>query len=284
MNRFVIIIFLGFLVFAGCKHDEVIQNRYVTVFFSPRSQFGDSFIKSTASEAETLITKIIMYGTDEHGNIVETFPVMDEPSLSGIQLSISMDTKSLYAIANPSANVQAANPSTVSDLMNLTGDFSNPPQSPFLMSGMADVIGNTANIELIRAVAKIVVNGDDEFQIISVTVKNTPDKGFVFPQSSFVIPPTAIRKYYPANTTSTTVYVAENIVENPTTLTVKGLFENYPEISVNIDFKVDKKAVPIERNKCYQVKISPSPEQNCTVSITISEWDDVEVDTHYFEY
>lgn len=266
----------------GCERNpnvDPITSRQVVIFFNAKS-ISTTSVKSTADEVENSIKSLQLFGVDDKNNVIQSFPIIENPSPNGTTLTLSRNIKSLYAIANPSSVWEQAT-SNVSELMNLTCDYTNTPQSPFLMGGKVDVYGYNVNIELIRSIAKIVVNGVDGFEVQSVTVKNTPSKGFVFAQTPLTIPSSG-KVNYP-ETANTTLYVAENIRQNPTTLTVKGIIDG-KTIEKDVEFYVGGTLVNIERNKCYQVTIAPMSEQDCNISISIVDWVEVDVDTHYFEY
>ena len=278
MKRIVLLyVFYGFIL-GGCNgNDENPPPKEVMVYFSTQSM-PNSSLKSTAEPDEDLINRIIMCGVDNLGKVVEVYPAILTLSSSGIPLTISEDVISLYAIANPSTGIEAALPSaTVSGLMSLTVDFTSAPQSPFLMSGKGNVIGSNVNIELIRAVAKIEVIGQNDFRIESVTVKNTPDKGFVFKQETIVAPTSSARVNYPVNTDNSTVYVAENSKDNSTELVVTGTYLD-KQASYTIVLKNNGTPVDVARNTYYKVNVSPNTVIDCTVEITILEWEDVTTD------
>ena len=243
-------------ILTGCKREQINPDwhRPVVVFFSTKP-LSASLLKSTGNESENLITKIIMFGVDDKNNVIQTFPAMGNPPLTGIQLTISRNVKTLYAIANPSAILETAVPINVSDLMALVSDFTIAPQSPLLMSGQANINGYNVNIELIRSVAKIVVSGVNGFDVQSITMKNTPEKGFVFAQASSTVPSNR-RVTYPANS-NTTVYVAESYKRNPATLTVKGIVQGQ-SVDVDVSFERNGALVDIVRNTSYSVVIDSS--------------------------
>ena len=281
MKRLVFCWSLCWFLLAGCIREPNVTPggaRQVVVFFSTKSLSASS-LKSTGNESENLIAKIILFGVDDQNNVVQTFPAMGNPPIAGIQLTISGNVKTLYAIANPSATLEAATPINVSDLMALTDNFTNAPQSPLLMSGQADIIGYNVNIELVRAVAKIIVSGEDGFDVQSVTVKNTPAKGFVFAQATLTVPSNE-RVTYPENS-NTPVYVAENSKQNPATLTVKGIVHGQP-VDVDVFFVINGALVDIVRNNSYSVVIGSSGTAY-NITITIRDWDDQEIDKHYFD-
>ena len=284
MKRIILLFAFAGFVLSGCRYkpDTPIEpNRRIVVFFSTKL-LSNSSVKSTATPDEDIISKVILFGVSAQGSVVEKYPVVVNPSVYGIQLTVSGEVKSLYAIVNPSETLAAANPSTVVDLLALTEDFTNAPVSPFLMGGKAEVNGYNVNVELVRSVAKIVVSGADGFQVQSVEVKNTPAKGYVYAQTTLTVPSSS-KVNYPENSNAT-VYVAENSKQNPITLTVKGMVNGKPS-EVNIAFLIDGELVDILRNTAYSVVIG-SQNQGTTdvnITITIREWDDEEIDKHYFD-
>ena len=74
----IIIYFLIFLLsLMGCNPNiNPEQHRQVMIFFSTRSP-SVSLLKSTANDAENIIAKIKLFGVNDHGKVVESFPVMD---------------------------------------------------------------------------------------------------------------------------------------------------------------------------------------------------------------
>ena len=267
-------------IMAGCEHDPKDNpepDHLVVLNFSTESLSG-SLLKSAANTAEDLIEKIILFGVNDQNQVVQTFPALVNPPMSGKTLTVPRMVKSLYAIANPSAAMEAVIPSSVSDIMEMVGDFTNAPRSPFLMSGKSDVNGKNVNIQLVRTVAKIDITGKNGFQITAVTVANTPDKEYAFKRETLSVPTTAGRVSYSAiNSTSPTVYVAENSRQNPTQLVVTGQFQG-KQASYTIVLKTGGQNIDIVRNTCYQVGITPITESECTFNITIPEWMDVITD------
>ena len=279
MKKVIFCLTLSGLFFAGCggkKPPEPDPDQDVTIVFSTKPMST-----SVATEEEKSITKVVIFGVDDKDNVIKAFPALNNPSSEGLKLSMSNNITRIFAIANPSSALEGANPSNVSDLMNLTGDFTNAPQSPFLMSGSASVSSAKANIELVRCIAKIEVSGEDGVDIQSVTVKNTPTKGFVFAQPTLTVPSSSGRVDYPKNN-KTVLYVAENIKEDPTTLQVEfdydGVLYNEP-----FEFTSNQAPVDIVRNTYYSVTVIPNDlEDTISFTLTIRVWDDVEIDDHYY--
>jgi len=261
-----------FFILAGCNHklcDE--QEHTVSINFTV-----GSMLKSTATTAENLIVKLILYGVDAHGNVTQNFSEFDNPPSTGILLTINKGVKTLYAIANPSSDLMTANPSNLSELMNLTCDFINKPQSPFLKAGKGDVIGNSVQIELVRAVAKIEILSKNDFQINSVTVKNSPDMGYVFSRTPLAVPSSDKVNYQTVNPTNpdpVVVYVPENSKNNPAQFVVTGAYLG-KQASYTIELKKDKAPIDIERNTHYQVNVSALTDTDCSVAVTIPPWND----------
>ena len=246
-------LFMLFLM--GCKPNNIPEQHQVMVFFSTRSPSG-SLLKSTATPAEDQISEIILFAINDKDEIVETFPL----SSSGGRLTLSRKITSLYAIANP-GDIVWATYTTGLQLRNLTANFSAKPASPFLMSGTAEIpyASATVNIRLVRAVAKININVvDTGFEIESVTVNNTPAKGYVFSKTPFSVP-TSDRVTYSYSAgdlaINPSIYVAENS-PNQTEFVVTGKYQGR-----QIDpytFKLTKgnnMYIEIKRNTCYQVDI-----------------------------
>ena len=282
MKKSVLLCVLCVYIFTGCKDSkEPIEpdDRQVVIYFSAKPTTS-SLLKSTATAAESLISKVVLFGLDAQNNVIENYAVINNPSLAGIPLTISIDVKSLYAIANPSTAMETAKPSSVSDLMNLVGDFTNAPQSPFLMAGIGNVNGDKVNMELIRAVAKIEIIGKNSFQIATVTVKNTPDKGYVFRKETLSVPAAAGMVNYPAiNSTTPILYVAENSRLTPTQFVVTGTLQG-KQASYTIALTNEAQNIDIIRNTHYQVGITPITESECTIAITIPAWSDAATDDH----
>ena len=283
MKRIVFLSVLCAFVLAGCDDDnpkpvEEIE-RDVVVYFSPAS-LSDVVLKSTGSAEENLVARLILYGVNYQNVVVKKFPIIANPSLTGIPLTIPIEVTTLYAIANPSTGIENANPATLANLLDLTVNFATAPESPFLMGGRGNLtFGTNVNIELVRAVAKIEVIALDDLQIESITVMNTPNQGYVFKKETIAPPTSFLRVNYPAVTAGTTVYVAENSKDNPTALEITGTYLDNP-VNYTIVLKNEGLPVDIARNTFYQVSVSADPESEGTYTINISEWDDVTTDPH----
>ena len=281
MKKLVLSLVIGSFVLSGCKHtpkDEPEFERQVTIQCTVNSTFS-SYLKSTDPQ-DVVIDEVILYGVDNTGAVITIFDEIDVTeitSTTGTDIRMSSKITTLYAVANPTDDMDS-DPKTVDDLTSMICDYTLRPVTSFVMSGSEAVSSNIV-IDLERAIAKIEVKGEDlsGFDVTAVTVRNTPTKGYVFPQtpldvSSFSKTNYVVDLYSP-------LYVAENTTDSPTTLTVTGTYET-KTYSVNVDFKVLGALVPIERNKCYIVTIVPNPDpgQEYNVKVEILEWTDVNID------
>jgi uncharacterized protein (UPF0333 family) len=293
MKKVILLLVVCTYVFVGCRKDPKVtpeMDRQVAVVFSARS-ISKSVLKSAGTSDENYIGKVLLFGADAQGSILEKYDPILNPS-SPVQLAISRDVTMLYAIANPSTALEtdAAAVSTVSALTALTGDFSNAPGRPFLMGGSASASSHTVNVELIRAVAKISITGQDDFQIVTATVEGTPDKGYAFSQSSLLIPGDANSVDYPTvNAVGNpeqpqqpavlpALYVAENTATTPTEFTVTGEYRN-KEATYTFSLRNAGGAIDIERNKHYLVTLKPGF-NGVTVEFEVVEWDDENIDEY----
>ena len=255
-NIIVLLITFTLFIMAGCEQNsknDPEPERFVAVSFSARSMSG--LLKSAASEEEDSIGKIILFGVNDQNEVVQTFPILTGTSLSGTQLTISRKVKSLYAIANPSDDMEVAIPSmfTVSNLMDMTGDFTVAPQPPFLMSCISEVNSDNINIEFVRAIAKIDIIGINGFQIESITVMNTPAKGYVFNREDLSVP-TSDMVTYSYTEDNLAIYIAESSKQNPVGFLVTGQFQNEQE-SCTIMLTSEGQKIDIIRNTYYQVSV-----------------------------
>jgi len=274
-----LIISFAFIVFifGGCKHCSEFGNddlRQVSISFSSKS-LSSSLLKSSGLTDNSII-KVILYGVDNFGKVEKTFiPPLPESSETSLQLVISRKIKSLYAIANPYEGMESAEPETVSELMDMIADFSDAPELPFLMSGKGDIDGVNINIELFRSVAKVeIFSKNEDFKIESVTVKNTPKKGYVFKKEHPSTPTPDDRGLYPASSIPT-LYVAESTALNPTRFVVTGKIEGR-QASYELVLKNKEANIDIERNMHYRVGVAPLNETNCSISVDIPEWIDMQ--------
>ena len=266
------------LLLGGCNRQTPEEDDFDVIIFINAKSLSGSLLKSDVSEAENAIEKLIIYGVDEDNNVT-TFPVEQTPLTNGsnIEIKSTKNIKTFYAIANPSPAIEAQNPATDAALTEMLADFEFMPQSPFLMSGKADKNGKFVNIELVRAVAKVEIFGLNDFEIQTVTVVNTPDRGYVFDRNGAV--PTDLRiDYPPINTASPNIYVAENLASTPTIFRVTGIFED-KNASYDIVLKVGE-AVAILRNTHYLVSITPKTDDECTISVDIPGWIEQDTDVH----
>ena len=290
MKKIALFFALCAYIFVGCGGNEpedvpigpeipVKQEHQVTILFTTQTTTR-ALLKSDASTAEDLISKVIIFGVDDNNTIIEKYPTVNNPSLTGTTLTVNIRVKSLYAIANPSAAIEALTPATVTDLTGMVGNFASTPKSPFLMSGKGSVIGNNVTVELIRAIAKVGITGKNDFQISTVTVMNTPNEGYVFKKETFSIPGSTTRVSYPVlNSSTPMLYVAENNRQNPTQFVVTGQLYG-KNASYTIVLKSEGQDIDIVRNTFYQVDITPITESECAVSVTIPGWNDVGTDDH----
>ena len=283
MKKIVFLLFIGAFALSACRKDDPVDiqdNRQIVLFLSTQST-SSSLLKASTVAAnldEKRIDKVILYSVDEGGNILKIHPVIQNPKIGGEEISIPRKTKSMYAIANPSNGIIGATPSTVSDLVNLTGDFPAAPEIPLLMGGMGPVNSYSVNVELIRAVAKINIKGTNGFKIGSITVQNTPDSVYVFKRTPLAIPGhvnmlsyTKMEFYPPV--TDTTLYVPENSKGDSTVFVVTGDIDNEP-VEYIFSLKSGGKAIDIVRNTRYQVSINPAAEPSGTITISMPDWDE----------
>lgn len=282
MKRIVLLSVLCGLFFAGCDEkekppvdDEIDHD--VLISFSTNA-LSNVVLKSTKSTDENQISRIVLFGVDGKNEIIKVLP-LSNPTLTGVTVTIPIEVKTLYAVANPTAGIEGALIPTLTNLLNLTAGYTSMPQSPFLMSGKGDISGSNATIGLVRAMVKIDVVSLNELQIESVTVKNTPNQVYIFKKETPAPPPSSIRVNYPANTTNSTVYTAEYSKDNPVELEVAG---TYLGIKVSYTIRLTNGGSPVDavRNTCYQVGVSAITERECTYTITIPDWDEVNSDKH----
>ena len=281
MKKIAVLFLFSSFILTGCdKHpmnESESLDRQVMINFTAKS-LSNSLLKSVASAAENSIEQIILFGANDNSEVVQTFPALQNPQLTGTAVYVSSEVASLYVIANPSDDMESLNPLTVDDLMAMTCDYANAPQAPFLMSSMGKLSGNSINIELVRTIAKIDIIGKNDFQVESVTVMNTPASGYVFDKGTLSVPSSDMIAY-PENSSSS-VYVAENSGQNPTKLFVKGMFQGQ-FTAYTIVLSTDGKPMDIERNTCYQVFITPITELECDVNISIPEWNDMVAEENF---
>lgn len=298
MKKLVFSLFVCGFILAGCKNEPVVApdgDRQIVVFFSAPS-VSASLLKATGDVDET-ISKVILFGVDGTDTDVVAIddPILEDTDLedaldAGTVITLSKRIKTLYAIANPSDDLETyletASILTLTDLLALTDDFSDEPDpSNLLMSGKGTVTDKSAKIDLLRAVAKVVIVGLNEFDITSVQVMNTPDNGYVFEQETFSIPdPLSTTDYDEVEFTDPDdekiFYVAESELPG-TEFVVTGSF-NGKEATYTIK-TLNKGATfyNLVRNRCYTVGLSPLTEDEVLVTIEITDWIPVEVDEQY---
>ena len=258
---------------AGCKKEPTVDadKDSIIVFFSTQA-VSASLLKATepATGDETTISKVIVFGADKDGNFIQNPVTITSPNPNGQAMQFKRRVKTVYAIANPSLEMESFNPTDVTALKGLTADFTNVPETPFLMSGLGEVDENhSAVIRLEKPFAKVEIVGID-FDIATVTVKNTPDKGFVFAGAATLVPGGAGMVNYLVDTPEDyyensaiigkkiTVYVAENSKLSPTQFWVTGTFPDgtTPINLYNITLQENNKDIDIERNTYYQIIIN----------------------------
>ncbi|MDR1171193.1 MAG: fimbrillin family protein, partial [Bacteroidales bacterium] len=257
----------GLFIMAGCEfdiEDHPEPERLVTISLTVGSEPASLLKASTASQEEKdIIGDVVFFGVDAKGGYIDTYPF----SIGEQSLTISSRIKTLYAVANPTLDMLAATPSET-DLQNMTVDFTAAPASSFLMSGSGVVSGSSVSIALVRSVAKIEIKGKKGFKVTGITVENTPDKGYVFPQSPLAVPDGSVPSY---TTSDTIFYVAENTrtAAARTQFTVTGTYDGKTAsrtITLNLD---------LVRNKHYSISISPGEQGAGLYSVAVvDEWVD----------
>ena len=276
---------IGGLVLTGCNkqapQEEPEFDRQVTINFNVKP--SSSALKSAGTTEEDAIDEITIYGVNVSGNVISTFPNVAISSTGQATLTLTSSVVSLYAIANSKTDMASQPKTTVAELEAMTCDYTNAPESPFVMSGndkgTLERFTNTASIEMIRSIAKIVVSGGSGGYVVDkIQVNNPRDEGFVFSQSSFGIPSTSFTLTSYPEIASSICYVPENTTASPTTLTVNGKYNGTAIAPLTVHFtQGGGTPIPIERNKCYTVNIKPIGD-DFDITITIKEWDDVTVD------
>lgn len=297
MKKLVFCLSLCGFILAGCSRNEPAVepdgDRQVVIFF--KESKSASSLKSAGTEEEDALEKVILYGIDGLGVIIFT-DTIDHPSPAGDEVTMSRMVETLYAIANPSNDLETVLESVelsdnVSDLTTLVNDFSDAPESPFLMGGKGAVppSGFSVTVNLVRAVAKIEIIALNEFEITTVTVLNTSTKGYVFEQSTFSLPSSLDRDdYAPVPPTSATMdttilYVAESPKENPVEFEVTGVFTGVGDLygktaTFSIILQQDGVDIDIVRNTRYRVRITPITEWKYDIEFFIVPWNEVEAD------
>jgi hypothetical protein len=295
MKNLVFILILGAFILAGCKQEP----------FDPEQDFQDvvvfssaqSLLKSAASQAEDAISEIILYGL-EGSTVVHKLTITAAAEITsitgnnGLKLTIPRKIRQFYAIANPSSALKTSltnsPPANSNAFTSLADNFAaTAPASPFLMSGNATVDTNLkqVNIQLTRAVAKVQFYSESDFTISSVVVNRTPNGGYVFARETVAVPGSSSRISY-SSVSGSLVYVAENTstTSTNTQFVVSGIFDS-KSVQYPIDLKTGGTLISIERNKHYQVIITPITEHECTFKITnIPPWEDVIPDPVVVDY
>ena len=279
MKKIMLFLLTAGLLFSSCaKEDETSSPAQpVTVRFSV-DPLSDPQVRSVASTAENALRRIAVIGVNADNEVEQVYPIIENPGESDVALTVSNRVTALYAIANPSEEMIGGLEEVVNPL-DLVSDFGEMPQSPFLMGGNSPVTGQAVAIELFRAIAKIKVSGVNGFTVNSLTVLNTPDKGYVFGRQATTVPEGAAYVGY-EELSGRTVYVAENTTVQPTRLLVKGTYKN-EETAYTISLTDNGVPLGIKRNTCYEVTVNPVTESECEISVSIPEWEDVQADDNY---
>lgn len=258
-------VFCGLLL-AGCREKvpPPEMDRLVEINFSTKL-----LLSSLSTQDENKITKIILYGFDKDEKFVDTVLIIPNSSSTDISRTILIpkEITSFHAIANPSAGIGewVLSSLTVSEIERQICDFSTTPVSPFLMSGKGKITGNKVDIVLIRVVARIDFIGVEGYQIESVKVTKTRDKGFVFRHEPVTIPSSAQWIGYTIDFPEPVVYIAESKSDpSSAEFIINGKYEGETESrAIHLD-------TDIVRNTYYRVEISPKT----SITITIPDWED----------
>ena len=284
MKKLVISVLCITFIFSGCRKDPNVElegDRDILIYFTPQ----ESLLKSVGTTQENQVNTINVYGVEDGGSADWLFNLTALPTGSGYSYLLSRKYTSLYAIANHGSLTIPTGSTTKAALENLTGSFASEPASPFLMSGIATNLNKTTKtvtIELVRVVAKVDINasGFDSGTAISVTVKSTPNLGYVFGRSPFAIPSGgAFAKidYLAVSNTSAskTLYVAENVgATTPTQFLISGTVQG-KSASHTFSLTRSNTAINIVRNTYCVVTVTATTHDNFTVNITVKAWDDV---------
>jgi ABC-type uncharacterized transport system auxiliary subunit len=284
MKKSVLLLALCMYIFAGCNKEpqNTTDQEECQVEVSFTNDFSKSLLKSTTT-AEKGMTEVILFGVDASGNYVGKYAI--PAPIEGVNsVNILKRNHTLYAIANPSPAIKALENQNKAALDALVGDFATAPVTPLLMGGSGVIAVNsgvyTVNIALIRSMAKVVFTSTDAaLTITGVKAMNTPNQGFVFKQTLVAVPASAARiSTYTAvaGTDAAPVYVAENTNTSDAIATkfiVTGVY-NSKTANYEVILKTGSTLLPIERNKQYNVSISPSDETSCGITISMPDWDD----------
>lgn len=280
MKRIFLLLLACGTLFSSCSKDNHLptaEQQQVTVHFSVNA-LSDPVVKSAASAAENSLSRILLFGVNADGDIEQVFPAIENPQGQGTMITVPNTVKSIFAVANPTDGM-ISGIATLSDLTGIIADFRQAPAAPFVMSGSGAINGNTVDLNLTRAVAKINVTGTGDFTVTSVTVGNTPDKGFVFGKDPVAIPASATYVEYD-EAAGSVVYVAENTSRNPAKLLVKGIYQG-SETAYSITLTENGSPIEVKRNTSYVATINPISETECSVSVDIPEWNDWTTDDTY---
>ena len=280
MKKFLIPLLLCGALLVSCsknENDELLPPRQVILNFTAKA-LSDITARSAASEAENAIVKLALFGIDANGEVVQTFPVIENPRPTGNVLLLFNEVKSIVVIANP-PEYMPLDYRSLSSVKNASFDLCSAPSPPFVMSGEVEVNSNSINVELIRTVAKIEVKGMNGFNVSSVAVINTPSYGHLFTKKP--IPPFALSECvsYPEQL-GAALYVGENSKNHPTRLLVKGDY-NGAVTAYDIALTQNTQAIDILRNTAYEVSIIPITAEECIVNVTVPDWNDLVADDNF---
>ncbi len=296
MKRSVLLFALCIYIFAGCNKEpqNTLDQEECQVEVSFSNDFTKSLLKSTTGPEKT-ITNVILFGVDASGNFAGKYSIDHQPATTE-SMTILKKVKTLYAIANPTPEIESLATPNKAALDILFGIFTgtNALVTPLLMGGSGDVSVSGSNysaaIQLIRTVAKVTFNSTETGLVItSVTAKNVPNQAYVFKQASVAVPASVTRFDY-ANTVAGTdtdpIYVAESTntnVSNTTTFVVNGTYDS-KTASYEITLKTGSTNLAIERNKHYSVDVKAVSTTSCTISITTPDWDPVNAGEYEIPY
>ncbi len=255
------ILVFSLFIAAGCERytdEPEPKERLITINFTT-GELSGSLLKKGASIEEDLIGKVLLFGVDAQYSVVDTFILAS----SGTTRSIPKTVKTLWAVANPTpALLTAPKPANSTALMDITADFPTGPQSPFLMSGKAEIIDNSVAITFCRMVARIDLTGiAGKFQIESVSV-NAAVTGYVFERPSWSVPALNSRTNYSYTGSTPVIYVVEHSGSDPVLFTVTGRFLDQPahlQQSVVCDqfsIKSGGQNVEFKRNTYHQANVA----------------------------
>lgn len=277
MKKNLILLLLCGAMMASCQKDNGSSGqgqKQVRIDFQV-SQMSDPQTRSQASVAENALSSVALFGVSSNGDIVENYPVIQNPQAGGTTIEVSNTVASIYAVANPVEGLTNG-VDNIEELQAVVADFSQAPVSPFVMGGSGVISDNVLNLSLVRAVAKVDVKGTNGFTVSSVVVANTPDKGYVFGKENITLPSSTKYVEY-AEVSGSNVYVSENTIVNPTKLLVKGTYKG-KETAYGITLTDNGNPLAVKRNTCYVLTVTPVTSTECSFSISIPEWNDVTAD------